>query len=83
MVKVETHWIGIDGETQSVTTAELSVKAASIYAERVNNDCRELNRRCELFDLDGYSSVQVVHDDQGYVWRAIVYTEHIAEPINN
>ena len=83
MVKVETHWIGVNGETQSVTTAELSVKAASIRAERVNNDCRELARRCELFDLDGYSSVQVVYDDQGYVWRAIVYTEYIGVPINN
>ena len=79
MVKIETHWIGTDGETQSVTHAELSVKAASIYAERVNNDCRELQRRAEVFDLDGYSSVQCVYDDQGCVWRTIVYTECIGQ----
>jgi len=75
MVKIETHWIGTNGEPQSVTTAELTVKGASFYAENVNDSARDFQRRAELFDLDGTSSVQCVYDDQGNIWRAIIYTE--------
>ncbi len=77
MVKVETHWIGTDGESQAVTNAELTVKGASFYAENVNDSARDFARRSELFDLDGSSSVQCVYDDHGNIWRAIVYTECI------
>lgn len=75
MVKVETHWIGIAGETQSVTRSELTPNAAAIHVELIADDCRAFERRSELFALDGSSSVQCIYDTEGSIWRAIVYTE--------
>lgn len=77
MVEVETHWIGTDGEPQSVTRTDLTDKGASFYAENIADSARDFQRRAELFELDGTSSVQCVYDDQGNIWRAIIYTEHI------
>ncbi len=75
MVKVETHWIGTFGESQSVTTSELTDNGAAFYAENVNDSARDFGRRVEIFQTGPQSSVQCVYDSEGNIWRAIEYRQ--------
>ncbi len=74
MVKIETHWIGTDGETQSVTKSDLTDTGAAFYAAEVDDSARDFGRRAELFQTGPNSSVQCVYDSDGNIWRAITYT---------
>jgi hypothetical protein len=75
MVKVETQWIGPNGQNQENNAIVMSANVAGIYTENVHNSARDFGRRVELHKLNNTASAQCVYDSRGDIWRVITYTE--------